>query len=80
MNEQSVVWLSESSAFHNLLCFIYCLIMDSVLLNSCMNRYTYLIQFLFIHYNLIEFIYIHDNMGPGYVGAACCTILRSGGP
>ena len=29
---------------------------------------------------LIEFIYIHDYMGPGYVGAACCTILRSGGP
>ena len=35
-----------------------------------LNRYTY----------LIEFIYIHDNMRPGYVGAACCTIFRSGGP
>ena len=29
---------------------------------------------------MIDFIYIHDYMGPGYVGAACCTILRSGGP
>ena len=48
--------------------------------NLVLNRYTYLIYFLFIHYNLIEFIYIHDYMGPGYVGAACCTILRSGGP
>ena len=45
-----------------------------------LNRYTYLIYFLFIHYNMIDFIYIHDYMGPGYVGAACCTILRSGGP
>ena len=46
------------------------------------NRYTYLINFLSIHYYLIEFIYIHDYMGPGpsYVNAACCTILRSGGP
>ena len=26
------------------------------------------------------FICIHDYMGPGYVGAACCTILCSGGP
>ena len=26
---------------------------------------------------MIEFIYIHDYMGPGYVDAACCTILRS---
>ena len=40
-----------------------------------LNRYI-----LFIHYNLIDFIYIHDYMGPGYFGAACCTILRSGGP
>ena len=45
-----------------------------------LNRYSYLIEFLFIHYNLIEFIYIHDYMGSGYVSAACCTILRSGGP
>ena len=45
-----------------------------------LNRDTYLIKFIIIHYYLIEFIYIHDYMGPGYVGAACCTILRSGGP
>ena len=25
----------------------------------------------------VGFIYIHDYMGPGYVGAACCTILCS---
>ena len=29
-----------------------------------MNRYTYLIQFIIINYNLIELIYIHDYMGP----------------
>ena len=29
-----------------------------------------------MHYYFIEFIYIHDYMGLGYVGAACCTILR----
>ena len=34
----------------------------------------------YIHYYLIEFIYSHDYVGPGYVGAACCTILRSGDP
>ena len=47
-----------------------------------LNRYTYLINFLSIHYYLIELIYIHDYMGPGpsYVNAACCTILRYGGP
>ena len=45
-----------------------------------LNRYTHLIKFIFIHFYLIEFIYIHDYMGPGYDGAACCTILRSGGP
>ena len=38
-----------------------------------LDRYTYVIKFLYIHHYLIEFIYIHD-----YTGPACCTILRSG--
>ena len=44
------------------------------------HRYTYLINFIFIHYYFVLFIFIHDYMGPGYVGADCCTLLRSGGP
>ena len=30
---------------------------------------------------MIDFTYLYfDCMGPGYVGVACCTHLRSGGP